>query len=175
MLERGLKCARCCNVEILEEKALRASLCAGHVQNQSLLVGSLSDCAYGPCTIRDYMISDTKRDTRRAHNVYTHYGDWESTCITMCLHWRLTRCLMTRGQKPGPVAYPFTTPPNCPVWCTALPLLRLWLILWWPGADMGPISPSKSGGSMAARARSVIPSAVKMLSYGALCNATAAR
>ena len=59
-------------------------------------------------------------------------------------------------------------PPSCPLCCTALPLLRLWLTLLGPRAEMKPISPSANGGNMAARERSVMFSAVKILSYGAL-------
>ena len=79
------------------------------------------------------------------------------------------------GQGQGPGAYPSPMPPNCLMWSTALPLLQLWPTLWGSGTDMGPLPPSKGGGSMAAWARRVMPSAVKMLSYGALYNATAAQ
>lgn len=69
-----------------------------------------------------------------------------TTCVKIC----------------GPGAYPSTDSPNWPVGCKASPMLRLKLNLRGPVADVTPMLLSNSGGSMAARARRVMPSAVKM-------------
>lgn len=90
--------------------------------------------------------------------------------VQLCGEYGMYADLKSETGSKALSTHPSAMPPSCPLCCTALPLLRLWLTLLGPRADIMPMSPSARGGSMAARARKVMPSAVKMLSYGALQN-----